>query len=365
MVKRKWRKWEESLFWHLDVRPIIAKNGLSIITSVLDLEYNSCLANLYSDAILVSIDSEGHGNGKGNGNGKFSPSSRCQGEFGVAILDTRDLAEPVPPNEAIATYNLVSSGFTQYHKQALRKYLFGKPMSVPKYDLVATFKSLIPEGRKVILVGHGFGREIQMLSLLGTDFKALGVIACLDTCKIGCQVYPGPDCFTFKALLKVLDIPGIYFHNADNDANFALRALLLLGITHLQMKERRFDGNVAQVLEEIARAPLPSEPPGMVAIRAEIEEARAAKKAAKEAAKEARMANEAKKADEARKAKEEKKANKAKEANNGLEKMSKKRILTEEELRVLRANRACERAIKELKRLAKSVLLDEEEEGTD
>jgi hypothetical protein len=83
--------------------------------------------------------------------------------------------------------------------------------------------------RQIVLVGRGIQQDLLVLTALGIgielDFVAPRVHY-LDTTCIAQKVLRGGS--ALWQLLERLNCPNRYLHNASNDANFTLRALLLL-----------------------------------------------------------------------------------------------------------------------------------------
>jgi hypothetical protein len=78
--------------------------------------------------------------------------------------------------------------------------------------------------RNIVLVGYGLRSDLLVLRKRGIMFES--IVAKLDTTYIAREVL-GMN-FKLQGLLKTLGCPNENIHNAGNDANFALRAFLLL-----------------------------------------------------------------------------------------------------------------------------------------
>ncbi len=115
------------------------------------------------------------------------------------------------------------------------------------------------EFRNVVLVCHGSYSERGFLRNLGIDVTTITpLVALFDTLKI--SEYVLGRGLALADLLQTLGCPCHNVHVAGNDANFTLRALLLLG---LKTQDGATDLNYVQVktlriLENIARQPLPN-----------------------------------------------------------------------------------------------------------
>ena len=109
----------------------------------------------------------------------------------------------------------------------------------------------IYQNRSIILVGHGVSSDLAALKARGFDFEKNLVIAKLDTYLLARDLQMGY--FTLKNLLIELNCPcNLKFHNAGNDANFALHALLLLGIKAIGTAESSETSERVKILWWIA-----------------------------------------------------------------------------------------------------------------
>jgi len=177
------------------------------------------------DAIFIAIDFE---------YSHYSPKSgriRLR-EVGISMFDTRNLH-----HQAGHLNNAIS---TQHYRTVTdtRKFIFGQTIDILQDELVTMLKRLLyiknnPLGeiRDLILVGHGFGFEIKAMKGLGIDLTlAPSVIEIFDTEFLGYEVFGRDFRCSLSNVIKKIGILGESFHNAGNDANFALRAMLLLAI---------------------------------------------------------------------------------------------------------------------------------------
>ncbi|KAK5692333.1 hypothetical protein LTR17_025383 [Elasticomyces elasticus] len=204
-----------------------------------------------ADFVFVSIDFEG---GLQNRAGIT--------EYGVAKLDTRDIVSK--------TVNAYSSASTipghNYLLAKCRKQhcMFGDTTRIDKPQLAATIKAElnIPNGsevpqRRIVLVGHGLHNEQLILEAHGVKLGDLpAVIGILDTSQYGMGG-------SLETLLDRLFIPlprnrngmADSLHCAGNDAHYTLRALLAL--LYLQHQEAEGSAGDVEILDQLARAPLP------------------------------------------------------------------------------------------------------------
>ncbi|PVH77235.1 hypothetical protein DL98DRAFT_274686 [Cadophora sp. DSE1049] len=146
-------------------------------------------------------------------------------QVGLTILDTRYLSS----TSKFTTFNFIT-GEDTYFKKSAPIYHWGTAEKIPVTSMLLKINNClrIYENRSIILVGHGVSSDLAALKALGFDFQENLVIAKLDTYLLARDLQMGH--LTLKNLLMELNCPcNLKFHNAGNDANFTLRALLLLG----------------------------------------------------------------------------------------------------------------------------------------
>jgi hypothetical protein len=153
-------------------------------------------------------------------------------EVGISMLDTRDLC-----HENIHFEDIIS---IQHYRTVTdtKEFLFGKTINILQDELIIILKRLLyfeeetpKQIRDLILVGHGFGFEIKAMKGLGLDLNlAPSVIEIFDTEFLGYEVFGKNFKCSLSNIVKETGISGGFFHNAGNDANFSLRAMLLLAI---------------------------------------------------------------------------------------------------------------------------------------
>ncbi|KAG4438113.1 hypothetical protein IFR05_006393 [Cadophora sp. M221] len=155
-------------------------------------------------------------------------------QIGVSMLDTRKLSGPL--NKPLTTKHIiVCCGHKRFtHERA--KFHFGSSEHIvrPQDTDEAIVKLLhIPDERAsgryrdIILVGHGLRSDLLLLRKRGVLFEEIKTIAgILDTTNIAKEVLEIN--FRLDTLLRFLRYPLKNIHNAGNDANYALRAILML-----------------------------------------------------------------------------------------------------------------------------------------
>jgi hypothetical protein len=103
------------------------------------------------------------------------------------------------------------------------------------------------------VVGHGFRTDLLVLTSLGFDLKT-SVVGILDTGDIARQVFGPPDSphgLRLGRLFAKLRCPFDRLHIGGNDANLALRALLLLAVEGYRGYKESLDDAAQDRLEMI------------------------------------------------------------------------------------------------------------------
>lgn len=205
------------------VRPTVSNCGLQILLRALGLD-STCSGysrGFETDTVLLSIDFEKIENLMGG----FSQSDDSQ--VGIAILNIKDLLAPQLKKNIISTYNLVT-GSPSYISKASRKFLFGKSIIIKPTKILKNIQSIIPRDRPIILVGHNVNVELRVLTRLGFDLSSLNADI-IDTASITDEVFGGAG-YSLREVLTSLNCPFNNLHSGGNDANFTLRASLLLAV---------------------------------------------------------------------------------------------------------------------------------------
>jgi hypothetical protein len=200
------------------------------------------------DVIFVSIDFEG-------GSTCAREDKQTLTEIGIATLDTRDLNDPA----IVSTDTITSQQYyvgERYKSSAIwpqmflppmlsPTFLFGKHSNVSLAEGVRILKRLFyldneapEETRKVVLVGHGLDRDVKVMKRLGIDLEqAPCLLDIIDTSFLAMEVYGRSSQPRLEELVKNLGMSGKNFHIAGNDANFTLRAMLLLACRGSKMSK--------------------------------------------------------------------------------------------------------------------------------
>lgn len=208
-------------------------------------------------------------------------SQNLDSEVGLAILDTRDF-DSVPSTKLISTYNF-ASGSSDYQERARKKFLFGESIAIIQNNMLKSVKSLVPPDRQVVFVGHDIQHDLRALDLLDFDFSTFNITT-LDTQSVFAEVI-SHESLTLRRLLLTLGCPFTKLHCGGNDANFTLKALLLLAVRSC-VKQSGIERRLAS-MKEIALSPLPhhvrlqTETTGITSFSRTDSQTRAAKKRAK------------------------------------------------------------------------------------
>ncbi|KAI1120394.1 Polynucleotidyl transferase [Nemania abortiva] len=216
-------------------RPVVSQSGLQILRRALQ-----------SDSILISIDFENTINIRRG----FTTSNDCQA--GLAILDTRDLQHKYrPPEDLITTHNFVT-GSPFYVSKAAPRFLFGESSVIKPANLLTNIQSIIPQDRDVVLLGYAVQNDIKALHGLGFDFSRFtSTFVIVDTCRVAGEVF-GAWRGALGDLLLRIHCPFKKLHSGGNDANFTLRASLLLATREYN----EMDNATSNYLQQISTSPI-------------------------------------------------------------------------------------------------------------
>ena len=213
--------------------------GLQFIGNV----SNTSSQNEYADVLFVCFDFE---------NGQQIKSHAASGSFGnrkilaqagISIFDPRNLPS-TSSKGALTTYNFGFGGSPSHRRNVDRKFFFGETIWLSQLaNLLTSMERLLDRSRKIVLVGHGLHGDCQVLRSLGFDFDS-SIVGYIDTGHAASVVVETPSgqddapavtAFRLKGLLAKLGLVVEGCHVAGNDANFTLRALLLLAVEGFRM----------------------------------------------------------------------------------------------------------------------------------
>jgi hypothetical protein len=124
--------------------------------------------------------------------------------------------------------------------------------------------------RRVIIVAQRVAGELSsMYNFLGIDLtnreKFPSIIGILDTCELSNRIAHQADTafvsFKLQGVLETFGIPHAFLHIAGNDANFTLKALLMLFVQDFQKNDKlkKFRASRLADLKSIAQASIGAE----------------------------------------------------------------------------------------------------------
>ncbi|KAK8041941.1 hypothetical protein PG993_006464 [Apiospora rasikravindrae] len=189
------------------------------------------------------------------------------GQIGFATLDTRDIRRSSP---YVDIRSLISVRFYEVIGSNQRNSQCDlTPIRIRQKDVVSTITKHLrvrdeseaarsrPVLRNIVMVGHSPGYDLSFIRKLGIDIASIApVMTILDTHSMSrCLFYPycrllpvahGDD-FSLAGLLARFEYRPARdrFHNAANDAEYTLHALLLMAIK--SGKERRQEMSPAEL----------------------------------------------------------------------------------------------------------------------
>ncbi|CZT53259.1 uncharacterized protein RSE6_14736 [Rhynchosporium secalis] len=259
----------------------ILKNTLPAVRQCLGFGQNGHTEeDRFKDVVLISIDFEN--TERLLGRVQASQPIRLETEMGVSLLDTKLLdSNTVPVEELIRGFNFSTA---LPHKRASQPawkdyfFRFGQTEYTTIDSLSTKLNSLIDRSRNNVLIAHSAQVELEVLRHLKFDLDT-GISAVVCTHALMCSVYLGPDyecCVDGRPTKKLFDstLQGLCrklgmdvdrwpesFHVGGNDANYTLKATLLLAIEAFHEKKHLMSSDQLKkmsILEEIALARLPS-----------------------------------------------------------------------------------------------------------
>ena len=225
--------------------PKAAKNSLQQLHEIFNSGNPKATKSSLSDIVLIALDFENTQAMKG----ACTVETNCQA--GIAILDTKNIKQR--QLDKLLRTHLFVTGTRAYVTKASDRYWFGKTNSASLSKLVNCIRSLVPPERKVAFVGHGIMNDLLVLQALGFQFSD-NHMAFMNTLHVANEVFgcwAGP----LRDLLRELDCPHSRLHCAGNDANFTLKALLLLAAQKLEKEDG--DKSMIDVLRRLGRRELP------------------------------------------------------------------------------------------------------------
>jgi len=177
------------------------------------------------DIVFVCIDTEFISDGRKLCHQAF--------QFGISMLDTRDLQSLIsaprsaPPRlpDLLKTHNFCAAS-PEYCLKVSNKYLFGESETIRLEEIQPRIQAIIPD-RDIVLVMHDGNNDLRFAKELGISIQA---ICTIDTQMVAQHPLQLTHKASLRELLIILNCPFQHIHVAGNDANFTLRALLMLAV---------------------------------------------------------------------------------------------------------------------------------------
>jgi hypothetical protein len=172
------------------------------------------------DLMVVGIDVENPDIAQLEKNGRY--------QIGLCILDTRDLQASIGDYTEPASLRThqFCIGPPKYFNDTSRSFCFGEAKHLDSDDINTMIRNLV-SNRDIVLVVHGGVRDLHFLQAAKVDLNPLFT---LDTQKAAQHPLDLDHRCTLEEMLNLLGCPfgDRILHAAGNDANFTLRALLLI-----------------------------------------------------------------------------------------------------------------------------------------
>ncbi|KAH8670365.1 hypothetical protein BGZ60DRAFT_538068 [Tricladium varicosporioides] len=207
-------------------------------TEPLSLQCLSVLPTLpgftIKDMILIALDVEAP---LSKQTGHLDLSKNFQ--VGLSTFDTRLLPSIVLATaesyiqqtaNALQTYNFCG-GAENYCAKASRRFLFGESEMLLPDQIKANLNATIAKDRNIVLVVYGGHQDLLLLKDINMDILPVCII---DIQKASQSVLQLSRRLSLEELVTTLSCPFKYLHIAGNDANFTLRAMLLLVVKDSQ-----------------------------------------------------------------------------------------------------------------------------------
>ena len=154
-------------------------------------------------------------------------------QVGICILDTRALYNIIPsqPLVSIQEDNLLRTqnycvGSTGYCSKTARRFLFGQSETVYPHQINEKIESLVVN-RDVVLVVYDGYNDLWLLNELKVKLELVAVV---DVQNVAHNILQLQYRKSLNDLLIEMDCPFNLLHIAGNDANFTLRALLMIAV---------------------------------------------------------------------------------------------------------------------------------------
>lgn len=203
--------------------------------------------------------------------------------IGIAMLDTLEIDSGCEVDTVLRTQNYVTKDILRPHHGSKaapdpKAFLFGESKQILPTEMRELFMHSLAhftpenEPRKLIVVGHGMHQDLIAMRDIGIDLldekRFPSILGILDTERMAYHLAVDKKLqlqrrggFVLNQLITDLGIPyrKNAFHNSGNDANFTMRALLMLAVEVLGTAKDTSGEMTAKfnMLKSIATAPLP------------------------------------------------------------------------------------------------------------
>ena len=212
--------------------------GLPFISNVSNIPNENENENEYTDILFVCFDFENGQQIKSHAASGTFGNRKILAQAGISIFDPRILSSN-SSKEVLTTYNFGFGGSPSNRRNVDRKFFFGETIWLSQLaNLLPSIEKLLDRSRNIVLVGHGLNGDCQTLRSLGFDFDS-SIVGYIDTADVARTIFGQPSgqyepptvtTFRLKDLLARLGLIVEGCHIGGNDANFTLRALLLLAV---------------------------------------------------------------------------------------------------------------------------------------
>lgn len=153
-------------------------------------------------------------------------------EIGIAVYDPKGQENAIFPN--ISLYHIIiDENKSKYNGRFVpnnkNNFVGGTSHVLPEGEAKVFLNKMIrqyffEDPRGAVFVGHHIGGDIKWLQSIGVEFPKDGGI--VDTLKIY-NLSHGKNGGGLRSVLRLMDIPHAYLHNAANDAYYTLLAALV------------------------------------------------------------------------------------------------------------------------------------------
>lgn len=233
----------------------VAATGPAALYSSSSTEQEASTTNPDSYAVLVSVDCEAY---------EFMPKYIT--EIGVSVLDTRDIIGVEPGLEGENWVCKIKSRHfrTEEHRHRRNKrhvqgfpdnFMFGQSEWIFEKNAAevlrqcfrqyspAIIESSSSNPCKVVFIGHNAASDEHYLAGLGFDLSKEAVDV-IDSEVMAMAVFRETRRLSLGNLLLRYGINGEYFHNAGNDARYALHVAIAIALTQFRSKKTEAEWQV-------------------------------------------------------------------------------------------------------------------------